>query len=42
VPRYIEYIDEFPRTTSGKIAKHELVKDAGKRKVYDRAANAWH
>jgi len=42
VPRYIEYIAEFPRTTSGKIAKHELVKDAGKRQVYDRAANAWH
>ncbi len=41
VPRYIEYIAEFPRTTSGKIAKHELVRDAGKRKVYDRAANAW-
>src|SRR6185436_13020333 len=24
VPRYIEYIGEFPRTTSGKIAKHQL------------------
>ncbi len=42
VPRYIEYMDEFPHTTSGKIAKHELTSSAGggQRKVFDRAAEA--
>ena len=41
VPRYIEYLDEFPHTTSGKIAKHELKSAAGgSHKVFDRAANA--
>jgi acyl-CoA synthetase (AMP-forming)/AMP-acid ligase II len=40
VPRYIEYLDQFPHTTSGKIAKHELKSNAGsgQRKVFDRMA----
>jgi crotonobetaine/carnitine-CoA ligase len=43
VPRYIEYIGEFPRTTSGKIAKHQLEGgDKSQRRVYDRTAKAWH
>ena len=43
MPRYIEYMDEFPHTTSGKIAKHQLESTAAKRqrKIFDRTANAW-
>ena len=41
VPRYIEYIDEFPRTSSGKIAKHQLGGDAMNRKVFDTTAKGW-
>jgi acyl-CoA synthetase (AMP-forming)/AMP-acid ligase II len=43
VPRYIEYMDEFPRTTSGKIAKHQLAGGAGQRnrRIFDRVARAW-
>ena len=43
MPRYIEYMDEFPHTTSGKIAKHQLESTADKRqrKIFDRTANAW-
>ncbi|MDB5809320.1 MAG: AMP-binding protein [Betaproteobacteria bacterium] len=42
LPRYIEYLADFPRTTSGKIAKHQLDASAGsRRKVFDRSANAW-
>lgn len=44
VPRYVEYFDAFPHTSSLKIAKH-LLKDGPSRVVgratYDRAANAW-
>lgn len=41
VPRYIEYVPDFPRTSSGKIAKQEM-KAAGKRGVaFDRISNAW-
>jgi crotonobetaine/carnitine-CoA ligase len=44
LPRYIEYVNEFPRTPSGKIAKHQLEGGAASRprKIFDRAANAWH
>ncbi|MGE5525599.1 MAG: class I adenylate-forming enzyme family protein [Rhodospirillaceae bacterium] len=38
VPRYVEYFDDFPRTTSGKIAKQGLV--VAQRPLYDRAVNA--
>lgn len=40
VPRYIEYLDDLPRTSSNKIAKQAL---AGKRgaTVFDRVAKAW-
>jgi crotonobetaine/carnitine-CoA ligase len=43
VPRYIEYVDEFPHTASGKIAKHQLEirADGRKRRIFDRTANAW-
>lgn len=42
VPRYLEYMDEFPHTTSGKIAKSQLEGDNTRpRKVYDRAAKGW-
>jgi acyl-CoA synthetase (AMP-forming)/AMP-acid ligase II len=43
LPRYIEYVNEFPRTPSGKIAKHQLEGGAGnrQRKIFDRSANAW-
>lgn len=34
VPRYVEYFEDLPRTSSGKIAKHELVN--AERSVYDR------
>ncbi len=34
VPRYIEVVDELPRTPNGKIAKHEL------RKVGDHGLTA--
>jgi len=38
VPRYIEYVDEFPRTGSGKIQKHLLIsaKDDLSAGCYDR------
>ena len=39
VPRYVEYFDEFPRTSSGKIAKRALATAAGK--LYDRSTEAW-
>ena len=43
VPRYIEYIAEFPYTTSGKIAKSQLESGAvrSQRKIFDRSAGAW-
>jgi acyl-CoA synthetase (AMP-forming)/AMP-acid ligase II len=33
VPRYVEYFDEFPRTSSGKIAKQDLA--VARRPLYD-------
>lgn len=39
VPRYLEYLAEFPRTSSGKIAKQELV--VARRAVYDRLRGEW-
>jgi acyl-CoA synthetase (AMP-forming)/AMP-acid ligase II len=43
VPRYIEYIDEFPRTSSGKIAKQVMKEKQGALRgaVYDRSRKAW-
>jgi len=43
VPRYIEYIDEFPRTSSNKIAKHQLESalKSRTRKVYDSVTQRW-
>src|SRR6185436_10094050 len=40
VPRYVEYLDEFPRTSSNKIAKQVLAKTrAGA--TFDRVAKGW-
>ena len=43
LPRYIEYMDEFPHTSSGKIAKQELDSAASRRprRIFDRSAGAW-
>jgi acyl-CoA synthetase (AMP-forming)/AMP-acid ligase II len=43
LPRYIEYMDEFPHTSSGKIAKQELDSAASRRprRIFDRSADAW-
>lgn len=44
VPRYVEYFDGFPHTSSLKIAKH-MLKDGPSRvagsATFDRVANAW-
>jgi acyl-CoA synthetase (AMP-forming)/AMP-acid ligase II len=39
VPRYLEYLAEFPRTSSNKIAKQELIATRGA--LYDRASGQW-
>jgi acyl-CoA synthetase (AMP-forming)/AMP-acid ligase II len=39
VPRYLEYLTELPRTSSGKIAKQELV--TARQAVYDRTRQTW-
>jgi crotonobetaine/carnitine-CoA ligase len=39
VPRYIEYLGEFPRTSSNKIAKQSLLTASGP--IYDRTMEAW-
>jgi acyl-CoA synthetase (AMP-forming)/AMP-acid ligase II len=42
VPRYLQYVDEFPRTTSGKIAKQAIREArAAEGTVYDRTRQAW-
>ena len=41
VPRYIEYHDEFPRTSSNKIAKQALVAATRPGRLYDRSAGKW-
>lgn len=40
VPRYLDYLAEFPRTSSGKIAKQELI--VARRAVYDRLRGEWN
>lgn len=44
VPRYLEFIDELPRTPSGKIAKHKLTahKLGRQHGTYDRTNFEWH
>lgn len=39
VPRYIEYLGEFPRTSSNKIAKQSLLTASGP--IYDRTTKIW-
>lgn len=39
VPRYIEYLGEFPRTSSNKIAKQSLLTISGP--IYDRTTEDW-
>ncbi|HEX2829853.1 MAG TPA: class I adenylate-forming enzyme family protein [Burkholderiales bacterium] len=41
VPRYVEYYDEFPRTSSNKIAKQALSAAARPGRVYDRTTAKW-
>jgi acyl-coenzyme A synthetase/AMP-(fatty) acid ligase len=41
VPRYLEYVADFPRTSSGKIAKQEMKKNAPRGAAYDRARKKW-
>jgi len=43
VPRYIQFIEEFPRTSSNKIAKHVLGASAADPRAgaYDRAEGRW-
>ena len=41
VPRYVEYYDDFPRTSSNKIAKQALSAAARAGKLYDRSAGKW-
>lgn len=44
VPRYVGFVDNFPRTASHKISKPALVaaSDDLRRGAYDRSAGAWH
>jgi acyl-CoA synthetase (AMP-forming)/AMP-acid ligase II len=41
VPRYLEYVSDFPRTSSGKIAKQEMKKNAPRGAAYDRTRKEW-
>lgn len=41
MPRYLEYVSDFPRTSSGKIAKQELKRNAPRGVAYDRARKEW-
>ncbi len=43
VPRYIQFVAQFPRTSSNKIAKHLITGPAvdGRAFAYDRTEAAW-
>ena len=43
VPRYVEYIDEFPRTPSERVEKHRLLalRDDQRSGAYDASVGAW-
>ena len=41
VPRFIEFVDDFPRTPSERVAKHQLVRDDPRRGAWDATINAW-
>jgi acyl-CoA synthetase (AMP-forming)/AMP-acid ligase II len=40
VPRYVQFVREFPRTSSNKIAKHLIAKEA-QAQVFDRVGGTW-
>ena len=44
VPRYVQFVDAFPRTSSNKILKHQLIQTArdSKAGVFDRVLGLWH
>lgn len=44
VPRYVQFVDEFPRTSSNKIIKHKLVQATKDPRLgaYDRVEALWH
>jgi acyl-CoA synthetase (AMP-forming)/AMP-acid ligase II len=43
IPRFIAYVDDFPRTPSNKIAKNKLVEAAAdlRAEAYDRLDAVW-
>ena len=41
VPRYLEYVADLPRTSSGKIAKQELKTGTPRGEAYDRTRQQW-
>ena len=41
VPRYLEYVADFPRTSSGKIAKQEMKKGLQDGQCFDRVSREW-
>ncbi len=43
VPRYVQFVDDFPRTSSNKIIKQQLVQGAGDARAgaYDRVEGLW-
>ena len=41
VPRYLEYVADFPRTSSGKVAKQEMKQNPPRGPVYDRTRQEW-
>jgi acyl-CoA synthetase (AMP-forming)/AMP-acid ligase II len=43
IPRYIAYVEDFPRTPTGKVAKQVLISEAGDLRsgAYDRVDGVW-
>lgn len=41
VPRFVEFVDEFPRTPSERVEKHKLARDDPRRGAWDAATGTW-